>query len=132
MAAVVLVFVAGILTGWALSVIHFKHAFERGFSIENWTSTTMGILQKELKLTPEQEPKVKAIVQETGEDFRQSFGEAIRVSGTNLVDSWRRIDRVLTPDQHAIHERKCEEFREKLKKGLKIDLPPCSERKEQP
>jgi hypothetical protein len=91
----------------------------------------MGILQKELKLTPGQQPKVRAIVQETGEQFGQSFGEAIRVSGTNLVDSWHRIDQVLTPDQQAIHERKCEEFREKVKKGLKIDLPPCAERKEQ-
>jgi len=130
-AVVALVFVAGVVTGWALSVVHFKHAFERGFSVENWTSTTMGILQKELKLTPEQQPKVRAIVQETGEQFGQSFGQAIRISGTNLVDSWHRIDQVLTPDQQAIHERKCEEFREKVKKGLKIDLPPCAERKEQ-
>ena len=124
--AVVLVFIAGTVTGWALSVVHFKHAFERGFTVENWISTTMGILQKDLKLTPDQEPKVRTIVKETGEKFRETFGQAIRVSGTNLVASWDRIDRVLTPDQQLIHRRKCQEFREKVSKGLKLDLPPNS------
>ena len=128
--AVVLVFVAGVVTGSVLSFVHFKRAFERGFTVEQWNSTTMGFLQKELKLTPEQEPKVRAIVEETGEQFRQTFGQAIRVSGTNLVVSWHRIDQVLTPDQHLIYLRKCEEFREKLKKGLKIELPPDPGQKE--
>ena len=122
--AVVLLFVAGVVTGSVLSFVHFKHALERGFTVENWTSMTMGFLQKELKLTPEQEPKVRMIEQETGEQFGQTFGQAIRVSGTNLVASWRRIERVLTPDQRLIYQRKNEEFRGKLKKGLKIDLPP--------
>ncbi len=129
--AVVLVFGAGVVTGSVLSFVHFKHAFERGFTVENWTSKTMGFLQKELKLTPEQEPKVRAIVKETGEQFGQAFGQAIRVSGTNLVVSWHRIDEVLTPEQRVIYQRKCEEFREKLKKGLEIDLPPDAGQKEQ-
>jgi hypothetical protein len=122
--AVVLVFVAGIVTGSALSFVHFKHAFERGFTVEHWTSTTMKILQKDLNLTPDQEPKVRAIVKETGEQFRQAFGQAICISGTNLVVCWHRIDQVLTPDQHVIHVRKCEEFRKNIKKALKLDLPP--------
>ena len=64
--AAILLFGAGAVTGSVLSFVHFKHAFERGFTVENWTSKTMGFLQKELKLTPEQEPKVRAIVKETG------------------------------------------------------------------
>ena len=130
--ALVLVFGAGIVTGSVLSFVHFKHAFERGFRVENWTSMTMKILQKELKLTPEQEPKVRAIVEETGQQFGKTFGQAIRVSGTNLVASWHRIDEALTPDQRGIHRRKCEEFREMLKKGLKIELPPEPGQQEQP
>ena len=121
--AIVLVFVAGVVTGSMMSFVHFKHALERGFTVENWTTTTMGFLQKDLNLTIEQQPKVRAIVQETGEQFRQTFGQAIGVSGTNLVDSWQRIDRVLTPEQSVIHHRKCQEFREKLKQGLKVELP---------
>jgi hypothetical protein len=122
--ALVLVFGAGVVTGSVLSFVHFKHAFERGFTVEKWNTMTMKFLQKELKLTSEQEPKVRTIVEETGQQFGQSFGQAIRVSGTNLVVSWRRIDQVLTPDQRVIYKRKCEEFRAGLKKGLKIELPP--------
>ena len=128
--AVVLVFGAGLVTGSVLSFVHFKHAFERGFTVENWNAMTMKILQKELKLTPEQEPKVRSIVEETGQQCGQAFGHAIRVSGTNLVVSWRRIDEVLTPDQRAVHQRKCQEFREKLKQSLKIQLPPDPGQKE--
>jgi len=128
---VVLVFVAGAVTGSVLSFVHFKHAFVRGFTVENWNSGMMKILQKDLNLTPEQEPKVRAIVEETGEQFRQAFGQAISVAGTNLVVCWQRIDQVLTPDQRAIHQRKCDEFRAKLKKSLKVELPPDTGRKEQ-
>jgi len=124
--AIVLVFGAGVVTGSVLSFVHFKHAMEHAFTVENWTKTTMGFLQKDLNLTPEQQPKVRAIVQETGEQFRQTFGQAIGVAGTNLVVSWRRIDQVLTPEQHVIHRQKCAEFRAKLKQGLKIELPPDS------
>ena len=97
---IVLLFVAGVVTGSVLSFVHFKHALERGFTVENWTSMTMGFFKRS-ELTPEQGPKVRTIVQETGEQFGQTFGQAIRVSGTNLVASWRRIERVLTPDQRA-------------------------------
>ena len=128
--AFVLVFGAGSVTGSVLCFMHFKHAFERAFTVENWTSAAMGFLQKELKLTPEQEPQVGAIVHETGEQFGQAFGQAIRVSGTNLVASWGRIDRVLTPSQRVIYHQKNEEFRKNLKKGLNIDLPPDPAKKE--
>jgi hypothetical protein len=127
--AVVLVFGAGAVTGAVLSFVHFKHAFEQAFTVKNWNSKTMEFLQKELKLTPEQEPKVRMIVEETGQQFGQTFGQAICVSGTNLVDSWQRIELLLTPDQRAIYQRKCQEFREMLKQGLKIDLPPVQGQK---
>jgi len=120
----VLVFAAGAVTGSVLTVVHFKHAFERGLNVENWTAEAMKFMQKELNLTPEQQPKIRAILEETGREFKGSFGQAIRESGTNMVASWHRIDQELTPEQRAIHQRKCQEFREGLKKALKIELPP--------
>ncbi len=130
--AIVLVFGAGVVTGSVLTFLKFKYALERGFTVENYNSMTMRFLQKELKLTPEQEPKVRVIVEETGQQFGHTFGQAICLSGTNLVTSWQRIDQILTPDQRVIFRRKCEEFREKLKKGPKIELPPAPWQKEQP
>jgi hypothetical protein len=129
--AILLVFGAGAVTGSVLSFYHFKHAFESGLTVENWNSKTMHFLQKELKLTPLQETKVRAIVQETGGQFGETFSQAIRLSGTNLVISWQRIDQELTPEQRDIYHRKCEEFRAMLKKGLKIDLPRDTVQKEQ-
>ncbi|MGH7970827.1 MAG: hypothetical protein ACREIC_19070 [Limisphaerales bacterium] len=121
--AVVLVFGAGLVSGAVLSFVHFKHAFEHGFTVENWDAVTMQFLQKELKLTPKQQPKVRAIVHATDEQFGKTFGQAILVSGTNMVASWSRIDKVLTPDQQVIYRRKCQDFRTMLKEKLKIDLP---------
>lgn len=128
--AVVLVFGAGLVTGSVLSFVHFKHAFERGFTVDNWTSATMKILQKDLNLTPEQEPKVRSIVKETWEQCGQALGNAICVSGTNVVVSWHRIDQLLTPEQRVIYQRKNDEFRVKLKQGLKIELPADPQRKQ--
>jgi Spy/CpxP family protein refolding chaperone len=122
--AILLVFVAGAVTGSALSLVHFKRAFERSFTVEHWNRMTMKFLNDELKLMPEQEPKVRSIVEETGQQFGQSFGQAVRVSGTNMVESWQRIEQVLTPEQRVIYRKKCDEFRQKLKNGLKIELPP--------
>lgn len=109
--------------GSALTVVHFKHAFERGFTVENWTAEGMKFMQKEVKLTPEQQPKVRAILSDTGEQFKKSFGQAIHESGTNLVISWHRIDRELTPEQRTVYQKKCQEFREMLRQKLKIELP---------
>ena len=110
--------------GSALTVVHFKHAFERGLTVENWTADAMKFMQKELNLTPEQQPKIRAILADTGRQFKGSFGRAISESGTNLVASWHLIDQELTPKQRVIHQRKCQEFRETLKKTFKIELPP--------
>ena len=121
--ALVLVFAAGGVTGSVGTRIHFKRAFERSLNVENWTAEAMKFLDKELRLTPEQRPKIRAILDETGRQFKGTFCLAIDESATNLVASWRRIDRELTPEQRAVHQRKCQEFREGLKKALKIDLP---------
>ncbi len=130
--ALLLVFSAGAVTGSVATMLKCKYAFERGFTVENWNAMTMKVLQKDLQLTAEQQPKVRAIVEETGKQFGESFGQAIKVSGTNMVASWLRIDQVLTPEQRVIHHRKCGEFREKLKAGFKIELPPDSWPKPQP
>jgi len=122
--ALVLVFIAGGVMGSVLTTFHFKRAFEQGFRVERWTAMTMDFLQKKLKLTPEQQPRVRAIVEDTMQQFRSSFGQAIAESGTNVVASWRRTEQVLTPEQRTIYRRENEKFREGLKAKFNIDLPP--------
>jgi Spy/CpxP family protein refolding chaperone len=119
----VLVFVAGGVVGAVLTTFQFKRAFEQGFRVEHWTAMTMDFLQKNLKLTPEQQPKVRAIVEDTVQQFKTSFGRAIAESGTNMVASWRRTEQVLTPEQLTIYRRENEKFREGLRTKFNIDLP---------
>jgi hypothetical protein len=120
---VLLVFAAGAVTGSVATTVHLKRAFERSLSVENWTNEGMKFLRKKLVLTPEQQPKIRAILQETGEQCGSSFGYAVRISGTNLVASWHRIEQELTPEQRTVYRAECQKFRDELKKGLKIDLP---------
>src|SRR5262245_53306411 len=120
---IILVFAAGGVTGSIVTVLHFKRAFEHGFDVENKTAEVMKEMQRDLKLTPEQQPRIKAILTETGHKFETSFGQAMRESGTNMVASWKQIEKELTPEQRAIFQRKCQKFREGVKKNLKVDLP---------
>jgi len=122
--AVVLLFAAGGVTGSVLTTFHFKRAFEQGLRPEHWTAATMDFLQKKLHLTPEQQPKVRAILEDSLQQFKISFGRAIAESGTNLVTAWHLTEQELTPEQRAIYQRENQKFRETLKKKLNIDLPP--------
>jgi Spy/CpxP family protein refolding chaperone len=121
--AVILVFAAGGVTGSVVTVLHLKRQFERGFNAENKTAEVMEELQRDLKLTPEQQPRIKAILTDSGHKFEGCFGKAMRESGTNMVAAWEQIERELTPEQRVIFQQKCQKFREGVKKNLKIDLP---------
>jgi Spy/CpxP family protein refolding chaperone len=121
--AVVLVFGAGAVTGSVLTTFHFKRAFEQSLKPEHWTAATMDFLQKKLNLTPEQQPKIRAITEETVQQFKNSFGRAFAESGTNMVACWRRTEQELTPEQRAIYQRENQKFREALKKNFNFELP---------
>jgi len=121
--AVILVFGAGGVTGSVLTTLQFKRAFQRGFKVEHWTAMAMDFLRKKLNLTPEQQPRIRAIQEDTVQQFKISFGRAIAESGTNLVASWRRTEQELTPEQRTIFRSENQKFRETLKKDFHIDLP---------
>ena len=121
---IILVFAAGGVTGSILTVLHFKRSFEHGFDVEHKTTEVMKELQRDLNLTPEQQPRIKAILLAIGHNFESRHGQAMRESGTNMVGSWKEIEKELTPEQRLIFQRKCQKFREGVKKNLKIDLPP--------
>lgn len=121
---VILVFAAGGVAGSVGTIVYLKRSFARGFSVESKTAREMRELQNELNLTAEQQPKIKAILLETGHKFEASFGKAMRESGTNTVESWKLIEKELTSEQRTIFQRRCEKYREGIKTTMKIDLPP--------
>jgi hypothetical protein len=121
---IILVFAAGGVTGSVSTVAFLKLKFARGFNVESKIAREMQELQKELHLTPEQQPKIKAILLDTGHKFETSFGQAMRESGTNTVESWKLIEKELTPEQRVIFQRRCQKYRDEIKNTLKVDLPP--------
>jgi Spy/CpxP family protein refolding chaperone len=122
--ALLLMFIAGGITGSVLTAVGFKHAFERILTARNWTDRSMQIMQKDLSLTPQQQPEVRAILEDTWRQIGGHFGQAVDESGRNLVASWRRIDQELTPEQRVEFQQECQLFRERLQQTLKIELPP--------
>lgn len=122
--AVILVFAAGGVTGSVGTIVYLKRHFAHGFSVESKTAREMEELQKELNLTSEQQPKIKAILLDNGHKFENNFGYAMRESATNTVESWKLIEKELTPDQRVIFERRCQKYRQDIKNTLKVDLPP--------
>jgi hypothetical protein len=105
-------------------MLHIKRSFEQNFNVESKTAKEMQELQKELNLTSDQQSKIKPILLDTGHKFETSFGNAMRDSGTNVVESWKLIEKELTPEQGVIFQRRCQKFREEMKNKLKLDLPP--------
>lgn len=121
---VILVFAAGGVTGAVGTIVYLKRHFAHGFSVESKTTREMEQLQKELNLSPEQIPKIRAILLDNGHKFEDSFGLAMRESATNTVESWKLIEKELSPDQRVIFQRRCQKYREEIKNNLKIELPP--------
>jgi Spy/CpxP family protein refolding chaperone len=118
------VFAAGGVTGSVATVFYLKRHFERGFNPEIRAARETQELQSELKLTPAQQPKIKTILLDTSHKFDSSFGKAMRETGTNTVESWKLIEKELTPEQRAVFQRRCQKFREEMKNKMKLDLPP--------
>ncbi|MBN9693844.1 MAG: hypothetical protein J0M24_26685 [Verrucomicrobia bacterium] len=118
-----LVFAAGGAAGSAATVVHFRSSFIRSLRVEHWVDEAMKAMNQDLKLTAEQQEPIRTITRETVLQFKNSFGFAIRESGTNLVAAWGRIDPVLTPEQRAIHRQKQQEFRDGVLRTMKVELP---------
>lgn len=118
------VFAAGVATGVVGLHYQIARAIDRGLKLDTWTAGALDNLQSRLKLTPEQRPRVRAILEETGRQFRGPLSRAAQESGEILVKSWGRVDLELTPAQREAHHKMCQEFRDALKSKLDVDLPP--------
>jgi hypothetical protein len=118
-----LVFGAGAVTGVVATHLAFKRAFEKGFTSAGFTANIMNELQRKLDLTPEQQPKARAIVEDMAREFKTAFGKTIQESAGILARAGRRLDAEFTPEQQAIHQQMRVEFRDALRKHLNIDLP---------
>jgi hypothetical protein len=116
-----LVFGAGATVGSVATLLHFKHGFAQALRYETWIEGSLKSLERKLELTPEQLPKVRSLVDQTGQEIR--FG--LRTTATNTVVSLLRfgdrLDAELSPNQRAVHQGMRIEFREKVRSTLGMD-----------
>lgn len=119
----VLVFVAGVVTGSVATHQVIKHHVEHALNFEHWKSGVMQVLQSKLNLSPAQHQKIEALVDERGHEICASFAKAFNESGHALVRLQLQIDQQLTPEQRQIHAQMKREFRAELKKRFNFELP---------
>jgi len=120
----VLLFVAGVVSGSVATHQVIKRGFERALNFENWKAGVMHVLQSKLKLTPEQHQKIAVLVDERGREIKAEFGKSFNESGRILVHLQKDIDQQLTPQQRAVHDEMKRDLRSDLKRKFNFELPP--------
>lgn len=120
--AFVLVFTAGIAVGIVWSKFQSKRAFERSFNQETWISEAMAKLDREVKLTPEQTPRIRSLVETGAKQVRENLVR-MAMDSARLIDRLGDdIDKELTPEQRIAHGRMREEFRVRMKSNLHMEF----------
>ncbi len=121
--ATVVVFAAGGVAGSVVTTIVVRRSLEQALKVENWPDAGMKHLEKTVRLTPEQRPRIRSILEEAAHGYKRSFERAFGECATTLVASWRQIDQELTPAQRTLHQADCQKFRDFLRKEHQFELP---------
>lgn len=116
-----LVFGAGATVGSVATLIHFKRGFAQALRYDAWIEGSMKSLERKLELTPEQLPKVRSLVDQTGAEVRHALGTAATNTVVSLVRFGDRLDAELSPTQRNVHQGMRIEFREKVRSKFGID-----------
>lgn len=120
----VLVFLAGGVTGSVVTSFLGKRALARAFNFDLWPDGIVRALEERMTLSAGQKTKVQEIGEDLAKKMKNTLNNAIAESGRIIVDAQQQIDQVLTPEQRIIHAQMKEEFRTHLKEGLNVTLPP--------
>jgi hypothetical protein len=76
-----------------------QHALKRKHTPETWNQSVMHVLQRNLKLTPEQAPKVQRIIDGGVEEMKRIRLETISKTDSVIDRLVSEVDRELTPEQ---------------------------------
>lgn len=117
----VLVLAAGIATGVIWTKLEVKRGFENALRYQFWVDNSVASLQKELNLAPEQLPKVRALIEEGAAGVKTNLTKAAADSLAVLGDIGDRLDKELTPEQRAKHQRLRDQFHTWVRENWNID-----------
>lgn len=129
------IFGAGVGTGAIGTVITLHRVFTKREPQGQWVNARLSDLERHLKLTPEQQEKVRPMVQKAGQRFRaigtESFEKIIDVAN----ETHEEVARELTPEQreefnrlrpHVIARLRELAQREIAVRANQLGLPPAS------
>lgn len=119
----VLVFLAGGVTGSVVTNYVGKIMLARAFDFNRWPDTLVSVLGEKMELSADQKQKIHAIGEDLAKQIKATLDKAVNDSGHIIVATQHRVDEVLTPDQRKIHAQMKEEFRQHLKDDLGFTLP---------
>jgi hypothetical protein len=118
-----LVFGAGVMAGLAWSTMQAHRGFMKALEYEHWVEGGVDHLRKELSLTPEQLPKVRALVEKAGQRIKANLKECGSECLGILDEFDDELAAELTVEQKAIQQAKRAEFREHVKTFLGLEAP---------
>ena len=118
------IFLAGGLLGALLTHRFTREEHARKIPFGNWSTKTMQLLQARLSLSQDQQPQVKAILEDTEKEFRARHCQEALERGQIIERTQKRVDQVLSPDQQKVHAQLIEEFRARDRNRLKFEKPP--------
>ncbi len=109
------IFVAGLLVGGLVTLRWGKNFTQRQPMGEQFGPQLMQRLVTQLDLTPEQQEKVKPIIDSAAEELKQLRRTTQRASAAVLVRMQGDIGAVLTPEQRAKFDTQVGQARERVR-----------------
>ena len=124
------IFVAGILVGGLVTLRWGKNFAQRSPGGEQFGPQLMARLVTQLDLTPEQQAKVKPIVDQATEELRQLRHTTQRTTAALLVRLQGDIAATLNPDQKAKFDTQVGQARERIRHFMEERARRMKEREE--
>ena len=109
------IFIAGILVGGLVTLRWGRNFAQHQPGGEQYGPQLMQRLVNQLDLTPEQQAKVKPMVDQATEELRQLRHSTQRTTAAVLVRMQGDISAVLTPEQKAKFDEQVSQARERIK-----------------
>ncbi len=115
-ALLVTLFVVGVVTGAVLTIAIVKKKAQEN---DNWPAATYRLYKKRLKLTPEQEQKLKPTFELAGDELRTIRRDTLQEVLGVIRRANVEIEKELTPAQKVEFEKLREDIRNHLEERRK-------------
>ncbi|HSH96193.1 MAG TPA: hypothetical protein VK968_18755 [Roseimicrobium sp.] len=118
------IFIAGAVTGGVLTAIVAKKMVERSKTPEGWQNAMYRHYKNRLKLTPEQEEKLRPVFKIAAEELKTVRQRTFFESGMVVRKMNESVAAELTPGQQDELKKMTEEIRTKFLQDRRTNAPP--------